>query len=252
MSRACGSRVWSAGVFGLALSLGAGGALEGQELGSFGGTILDNVSGQPLASAVVSFPKLDVEAVTNEGGQFVLEGLPMGSHEVKFEAYGYVSVVEQLEIAAVADFLQVRLDPLAAVLDQILVIAGRSPGDQIRPDALHVPGDDRPWQSALDLLADQVPGVSVRRGGGLGNGAAIVIRGVNSFRSDGAPAIFVDGVRIDNAQAGYNSFHALEMISADVVSRVRVFKGASGSSGYPMGANGIILIETIPGSGPGD
>jgi hypothetical protein len=234
-------------LFGFALSLGWSAGVEGQELGSLAGTIVDDLSGLPLASAVVSLPKLGVDAVTNQDGQFLLEGLPRGSQEVKFEAPGYVGVVEQLEIAE-SDFLQIRLDPLAAVLDQILVIAGRSRGAPA-PDVLTVPASDRPWQSALDLLEDQVPGVTVRRGGGLGNGAAILIRGINSFRSDGAPMVFIDGVRIDSQQTGYNSFHTLDLISAEVVSRIRVLKGASGVSGFSNGANGVILIETIQVSG---
>ncbi len=137
MSMTCRLPALGVGLLGLALSLAPGAALEGQELGSFAGTILDDLSGQPLSRAVVSLPRLQVEAVTNENGQFLLEGLPRGSHEVKFEAHGYVAVVEQLEITE-ADFLQIRLDPLAAVLDQILVIAGRSPGAQ-STDALQTP-----------------------------------------------------------------------------------------------------------------
>ncbi len=247
MSMTCRLPALRVGLWGLALSLAPGAALEGQEFGSFAGTILDDLSGQPLSRAVVSLPKLQVEAVTNESGQFLLEGLPRGSHEVKFEAHGYVAVVEQLEIAE-ADFLQIRLDPLAAVLDQILVIAGRSPGAQ-STDALRTPASERPWESVLDLLENQVPGITVRRGGGLANGAAIVIRGINSFRSDGAPMVLVDGVRIDSQQTGPQSIHALDLISAEVVLRVRVLKGASAASGYSNGANGVILIETIQGSG---
>ena len=222
----------------VAMSLASADSLAGQELGSFAGMVVDDVSGRPLKGAVVSLPGLEMDAVTNAGGQFLLEGLPLGSHEVKFEAPGYVSVTEQLEIAA-SDFLQIRLDPVAAVLDQILVLAGRAPA-AAPADQLHVPASDRPWQSALDLLEDQVPGVTVRRGGGLANGAAIVIRGINSFRSDGAPAVFVDGVRIDSQQTGPQSIHALDLISAEVVSRIRVLKGASGVSGFANGANGFL------------
>ncbi len=235
------------GLLGLAWSLASGGGLEGQDSGSLAGTILDDLSGQPLVRAVVSLPKLEREAVTNDDGQFLLEGLPRGSHEVKFEAHGYVAVVEQLEIAE-ADFLQIRLDPLAAVLDQILVIAGRTPG-VTSTDVLQTPASERPWQSVLDLLENQVPGITVRRGGGLANGAAIVIRGINSFRSDGSPMVLVDGVRIDSQQTGPQSIHSLDLISAEVVLRIRVLKGASAASGYSNGANGVILIETIQGSG---
>lgn len=239
-------RTLSVGLFGLALSLVSDSALEGQASGYFAGTIVDDVSGLPLANAMVSVPSLEIEARTGENGQFLLERVPVGSHDVKFEAPGYVGVVEQITLGD-ADFLQIRLDPLAAVLDEILVIAGRSPGGRAPANALHIPASDRPWQSALDLLEDQVPGVLVRRGGGISNGAAILIRGVNSFRADGAPAVFVDGVRIDNAQGGPNSIHTLDQISAEVVSRIRVIMGASSASAYSNGANGVILIETILG-----
>jgi hypothetical protein len=239
-------RLLSACSLAVAFGVGSSAALAAQEFGSLAGTIVDDVSGLPLKSAVVSLPALEMDAATNADGQFLLDRLPMGSHEVKFEAPGYVSVTEQLEIAA-SDFLQIRLDPVAAVLDQILVLAGRAPGAPAT-DVLRVPASERPWQSALDLLEDQVPGILVRRGGGLANGAAILIRGINSFRSDGAPAVYVDGVRIDAQQTGPQSIHALDLISAEVVSRIRVLKGASGVSGFANGANGIILIETIHGS----
>jgi iron complex outermembrane receptor protein len=199
----------------------------------------------------VSIRGLDLRGTTQENGQFLLEGVPAGRHEVRFEADGYVSVVEQLEIAS-SDFLQIRLDRVSAVLDEILVLAGRAPLERANGATVEARDGEAAWQSALDLLQNQVPGVTVRRGGGLGNGAAIIIRGVNSFRSDGAPVIFVDGVRVDNAQAGTNSFHALELIPAETVSRIRVLKGAAEVGGYAMAANGVILIETRRGIGSKD
>ncbi|MBM4182912.1 MAG: hypothetical protein FJ207_01655 [Gemmatimonadetes bacterium] len=235
---------------GLALALiaGAGARGDAQELGTFAGTVLDDLIGEPLRSAEVSIRQLDLRGTTDRNGQFLLEGVPAGRHEVKFEAPGYVSVVEQLEIAS-SDFLQIRLDPVAAVLDQILVLAGRSPASQHDGGVVDAREGDRPWQSALDLLENQVPGVTVRRGGGLANGASIMIRGVNSFRSDGAPLIFVDGVRIESAQTGYNSLHSLEQIPAEMVSRIRVLKSAAETGGFSLAANGVILIETRKGFG---
>jgi outer membrane receptor protein involved in Fe transport len=250
MHAALKQRVTRALGLALAACLASGASVGAQELGTFAGTVLDDVSGRPLRRAVVSIRGLELQGTTNENGQFLIEGVPAGRHDVKFEAPGYVSVLEQLEIAS-ADFLQIRLDPVAAVLDQILVLAGRTPPAGA-VGVVAEPEGDRPWESALDLLEDQVPGVTVRRGGGVATGAAILIRGFNSFRSDGAPVILVDGVRIDNAQAGINTVHALEIIPADVVSRIRVFKGASGASGYANGANGVILIETIRGIGSRD
>jgi len=246
MGTAYGQRVTR--VVGLALALSAGwvARVEGQTAGTFAGTVVDDVSGRPLHRALVSIRGLDLRGATQQNGQFLLENVPAGRHEVKFEADGYVSVVEELEIAS-SDFLQIRLDPVAAVLDEILVLAGRAPSARPGGSTVQAPEGDGMWQSALDLLESQVPGVTVRRGGGLANGAAILIRGINSFRSDGAPSIYVDGVRIENAQTGYNSIHSLEQIPAEVVSRIRVLKGAAESSGYTMGGNGVILIETRRG-----
>ncbi|MDH3285395.1 MAG: TonB-dependent receptor plug domain-containing protein, partial [Acidobacteriota bacterium] len=165
------------------------------------------------------------------------------THEVRFEAAGYVSVVEEIEVAA-SEFLQVRLTPLTAVLDEILVLTGRPP----RPDepvGLPLKIDGAPWRSVLNLLEDQVPGIVVRRRGALGTGAAIWIRGVSTFQLSSAPDVYLDGVRIDTA-INPNALHVLDMIHADEVARVSVFKGAA-SGAARGGANGTILIETNRG-----
>jgi outer membrane receptor protein involved in Fe transport len=224
--------------------------LEAQTPASFGGTVVDDLNGVALVGAVVSIPSMGVQALTDTDGRFRLDGVPSGPHEVKFEAPGYVGVTERLVVAD-ADFLQIRLDPMAAVLDAIMVMAGRAPSHAGVPArTVRTRDPQRPWQSALDLLESQIPGVVVRRGGGLANGAAILIRGVNSFRNDGAPLIIVDGVRLDAAQTGDNSFHTLDLIPAESVSRIRVIKGAAEGSAFSYAANGVIVIETVRGDEP--
>ena len=229
------------------LCLAAG--LEAQAPGSFSGSVVDDLNGAPLFGAVVSLPKAGLQATTDANGLFSMAGVPTGPQEVKFEAHGYVGVVERIVVAD-ADFMQVRLDPMAAVLDEIMVMAGRAPSTRVSARAARTRDPQRPWHSALDLLESQIPGVVVRRGGGLANGAAILIRGVNSFRSDGAPVVIVDGIRLDAAQTGDNSFHTLDLIPAEAVSRIRVIKGAAEGSGYSNAANGVIVIETVRGDDP--
>jgi hypothetical protein len=227
--------------------LGVVAGLEAQTPATFTGSVVDDLNGIALVGAVVSIPRVGLQVLTDPEGRFRIEGVPSGPHEVKFEAPGYVGVTERLFVAE-ADFLQIRLDPMAAVLDAIMVMAGRAPniaGVPVR--SVRTPDHQRPWQSALDLLEAQVPGVVVRRGGGLANGAAILIRGVNSFRNDGSPLIIVDGIRLESAQTGDNSFHTLDLIPAEAVSRIRVIKGAAEGSAYSNAANGVILIETMRG-----
>jgi outer membrane receptor protein involved in Fe transport len=238
-------RGWAIGIVLVGLS-GLVSTLEAQGAAALSGTVVDDLNSVPLVNAMVSIPKLGLQAVTGADGQFLLEGIPGGAHEVKFESHGYVGVVERIMLTDAA-FLQIRLDPLAAVLDQIMVIAGRTPTTTTQVRNVRTPDSQRSFQSVLDLLEGQVPGVVVRRGGGVANGVAIFIRGVNSFRSDGAPLIIVDGVRLDNTQTGQNSIHTLDLIPAEVVSSIRIIKGAAEASAYSNGANGVVLIETMRG-----
>ncbi len=207
------------------------------------GVVVDERTGAALQGAKIALRSLSLEAVSDATGQFTIQGVPTGFFEVRFEAPGYVSVVEEVELAE-ADFLQVRLSPLGAVLDELLVRTGRRNAPD-GPPGLPIRNDAAPWRSVLDLLEDQVPGVVVRRRGALGAGAAIFIRGVGTFQANSAPDVYLDGVRIDST-VNPDALHTLDQIHADQVARVRVYKGAA-SGAHLGGANGAIVIETNRG-----
>jgi hypothetical protein len=230
-----------------ALLLASCSPLVGQQLGVLGGVVADAITGQPLPGAVILLPRVGTRVVAGQNGEFLLEGLPVGPVDLRFEASGYMTVVEQVELSAV-HFVQVRLTPVQAVLDTVLVIAGRRPPTRGGGDVV-VRKDEEPWRSVLDLLEDQVSGVVVRReGGNVGTGAAIHFRGVTSFQGSAAPQVYLDGIRLDG-RTGARSLHVLDMISADEVARVRVVRGASGPVGLgAAGANGAIVIETHGGT----
>jgi outer membrane receptor protein involved in Fe transport len=221
--------------------------LAAQDTGFLAGLVLDDASGRPIAGATVSLRDLGDATTTGEGGQFSLQNVRVGNVTVRFEAPGYASVTQELELSA-AEFFQVRLVPVAAALDEILVIAGRSPGPT-RGNQVVVREDEPPSTSVLDLLADHIPGVTVLRGGGNigGGGAAVILRGIGTFQGNTAPDIYLDGVRLDNRDTGEHAMHVLESIPASEVARIRVLKGAAASSPYGPSANGVIVIETHRG-----
>jgi outer membrane receptor protein involved in Fe transport len=234
-------------VEGLLLVVALAAATSGvsaQDQAFFSGLVVDNLSARPLDNAKVSIATLDLEFETEGNGQFLFEGVPVGMFEVRFEAPGYVGVVEQMELGS-SEFIQVRLDPLAAVLDEVLVVAGRR-----RTTTNSVaPANDQQGKSALELLAE-IPGIRVQTGGGISTGGFIFIRGVNSFRGDMSPQLYLDGVQLDNQQAARGTVHTLEKILAEDVARVRVLKGPDAFT-YPLGAsNGVILIETRRSDAP--
>jgi outer membrane receptor protein involved in Fe transport len=244
-------RALAVGAVGVGLFLVPLQPLEAQERGYIAGVLLDESSGEPLREATVSLIGLGLEATTDENGQFLLDGVPVGAIEVRFEAPGYMSVREELELSE-ADFFQVRLIRVRAVLDEIFVVTGRRSRAADRDD-IRLDDDAEAWRSVLNVLEDQVPGVVVRRGGNLGGGAYLFMRGASSFQRDNAPEVYLDGVRLSGGNTDRWSLHVLDMISAEEVDRIRVLKGAASTSGATFGgANGVILIETRKGGGPAE
>jgi outer membrane receptor protein involved in Fe transport len=237
-------RAFRLGLLGGALAVAPG--LSAQGTGFLSGVVLDEVTGRPIVGASVSLPDQGVVATTVETGQFTLENVRPGAVSVRFEAPGYVSVTEELTLSAV-EFLQVRLVGVAAALDEIVVITGRTSRGS-RGGQVQVSADEPPSTSVLDLLADQIPGVSVLRGGGNigGGGAAVTIRGIGTFQGNTAPDVYLDGVRLDGRDTGEHAMHILERIPAAEVSRIRVLRGAEAAA-YPFSANGVIVIETHRG-----
>ncbi len=222
--------------------------LEGQQTASLAGTVVDEVTGRRLAGVSISIVGAEARTATDDFGLFLLARVPVGAVSVRIAATGYVTVVEQIEVAE-TDFLQIRLSPVAAALDEVLVIAGRRDRGAVDATPLERPVESS--RTALDVLAQDVPGVHVRRGGGnLGTGAAIWIRGAGTF-GDNTPDVYLDGVRIDESTGGTRAMNVLDLIPAETVARIRVFKGPSGAAPFALGANGVILVETVRGAGPG-
>jgi len=237
-------RAWAVALL-LALSAPVASRVGAQEPGLLTGVVMDDLTGAVLAGARVSVPSLQLGAVSNEAGEFSIAGLPVGTVPMRFEAEGYMSVTEEVELTG-ASFLSVRLSPVKAVLDEVLVVAGRRARAR---GEVGVAEEETAWRSVLDLIESQVPSVVVQRGGGnMGTGAYLYLRGVSSFQQDLAPEVYLDGIRLDGGNTGTRSLHILDLIPARSVAKVQVLRGGAAATAYPLAAaNGVIVIETHRG-----
>jgi hypothetical protein len=109
------------------------------------------LDGQPIANARVALLTGTGETLTNARGEFVLAGLPLGTHTIEARAIGYVPGQELADIVefkeAVAQF--VLLDVSAYLLDTVRVAAAR------RLDAAVREGFERRRKSGVGYFVDE-------------------------------------------------------------------------------------------------
>ena len=106
----------------------------------------------------------------------------------------------------------------------------------------------------VNALQGKVAGVTITSaGGGPGQGANILIRGVNSLTLGTQPLFVVDGVPIDNSTSSQGTSGGLPAsmgnrasdINPDDIESVNILRGGAATALYGLrGANGVVVITT--------
>lgn len=233
-------------------------SLAAQETGSLSGRVLSQEDLLPLAGVRVILQASGDRVVTDEDGSFAFSAVRAGDVVIRVEGDGLISLVESVPVAPQeATLVQFQLHRLAALLDELHVVAGRDPAADRRGHSEgEVRGGDGTARTAADLLIRSVPGLSLVRDGSAGGGVRVRLRGVSSITLTDQPSMFLDGVRIDDGiGAGGGGLGAainvLDQIPASQVTRIRVLRGPAAASAYPNAAAGVILIETSRMERPG-
>jgi TonB-linked SusC/RagA family outer membrane protein len=230
-----------------ALWVAADAAPVAAQTGSITGTVVDVTSGQPLESAQVFIPALNMGGLTNTQGRFLLLNIPAGTHEVRVELIGYNSMTQEVTVSAgQASAVEFRLNSTALRLQELVVtgVAGETPRVKLPFTVERVDFTEMavPAPSVEGLITGKVAGATVVKGSGQpGSEAGILLRGPTTITGTQDPLIIVDGVITDNTLA--------DIASLDVES-IELVKGAAGASLYGSRAqNGVVQIRTKRGTG---
>ena len=237
-----------------ALAAASFGPVSGQDPGTLDGAVLDDRTFEPVEGASVYVSGQGEAQVTGEDGIFSFDALDPGIVQVRVQREGYSSSVEEVEVlSGGGTFLQLGITPIDAILDALLVQGRRPQADLDVVDQ----SDSDSGETASDLLAQRLPGVTVDRPtGALGGGVEVRIRGVSSVTGSREPAIFLDGVRLNPSRAPglplrtTPGMQILDEIPASQVRSIRVLRGPSASVIYGESADGVIVIETDRGVDP--
>ena len=254
-------RIASRSFFVAAFAVMVAGAPAQAQTGTVTGTVRDATNGQPISGAQVSIPALNIGALANNVGRFLLLNVPAGTHEVQFQYIGYGNETMEVTVAAGQTATSdARLRSEAISLEGVVVTgtAGASSRREIGNSISQINQaaiEAAPVSDVADILQGRTTGATVLSNGGqVGAGSTIKLRGNNSISQGNSPLVYIDGIRMresalfnsDEANQGSNP---MDDINPDDIERIEVIKGAAATTLYGTeAAGGVIQIFTKRGA----
>ena len=230
-----------------------------QSTGAIAGTVTIEASARPLGSVQVTIARSPLGTQTDDGGEYRLTNVPVGTHELRFQRIGYAPATRQVTVAAgeVAT-VNVALREAPVSLEQVVVTATGEQRKKEIPHALSTISteeiQDNPASNTQQLITAKAPGVTVLSNSGQpGSGGLIQLRGTNSISQGNRPLIYVDGVRIYSGTRGVvgnarQTTLPVNDIDPEDIERVEIVKGAAATTLYGTEASGgVIQIFTKRG-----
>jgi TonB-dependent SusC/RagA subfamily outer membrane receptor len=227
--------------------------------GTVTGRVTDQQSGQPIPAAQMTIAGLSIGGLTQQDGRYVLQNVPVGTHQLSVQRIGFGTVTQQITVTAGTPTVQnFAITQEALGLDEIIV-TGTPGGTQRRAIGNAVTSVQASEvaqvvavTSAQDLLTGRSPGVQFTRvSGNVGTGAPIEIRGTKSFNLTTQPLIYVDGVRVNNSfRAGPTigegqQVNVLNDFNPQDIESIEIIKGPAAATLYGTEASaGVIQIIT--------
>ncbi len=231
------------------------------------GIVTDTDSGDLLIGATVVVDGTSTGASTDIAGAYRFDLAP-GTYTLRASYIGYEPTTREVVVrAGVPTEANFALAPDLTGLEEVVVTGALSERSVSRSEVAvsRINAEDltevASYQDVSQLLNGKVAGVSVQpSSGNVGGGIRFNVRSGGGLNGTGQPLIFVDGVRIDNAEitdlgdeggfgVGGQGLGVLSDLNPQDISTVDVLKGPAASALYGTDAsNGVVLITTKGGS----
>ncbi|MBR5531427.1 MAG: SusC/RagA family TonB-linked outer membrane protein [Bacteroidaceae bacterium] len=207
------------------------------------GRVVD-ASGEPVIGATVRVDGTKVVTITDEKGNFTLNGLPASAKRVSVTYIGMETTT-----ANVSGNMRIVMKQNDQMLDEAVVVGygtarkiGTVVGSVAKVGSEKI--ENKPSANALDALQGQVAGFQVyTQTGDPGealSGTSSTVRGSGSLTAGNTPLYVIDGAPTTSSILG--------MMSSEDIESITVLKGASATSVYgSRAANGVVYITTKKG-----
>ncbi len=241
------------------LLVGASPGLAQSQAGSVSGVVVDD-QGRPVVAARVSVVNQTATTVTDNAGRFRLEVSGGPDVTLRVAAIGYRPYTQGVRVGDASVRLVLVSTPVN--LSELIVtgtagaVERRSIGNSVTKIDASAAAEVAPIRTVAQLLNGRATGVVLTANSGMaGGGSKISIRGRNSLSLPTQPLLYVDGVRVDNAQAtgptavqGANVVSRLNDINPNDIESIEIIKGPAAATLYGTEAsNGVIQIITKSG-----
>jgi TonB-dependent starch-binding outer membrane protein SusC len=237
---------------------------------TLGGTVVDAATQRPLPGVSVSLRGTELRTATDAQGRWSLSArVPAGSYTLEFTQLGRGALTRPVTLGAerTVDLGALPMRESAVEL-QGLVVTGAGVTAERRElgnAVTTVRGEEiarAPAAATVDqALQGRIPGAVINETSGQpGGGVSIRLRGTSTILGGAEPLVVVDGVIMDNNDAGLVSLGAnagrggsamtnrLADLPPGDIERVEVLKGAAAAALYGSRANsGVIQIFTRRG-----
>lgn len=221
------------------------------------GTIVDDITNQPIIGASVNIKGTTHGVVTDTEGKFYFQTGQKFPYTLIVSYIGY----KKTEIIVDKNPVTISLKEERQELDELVVVGyGAQKRKDITGSVSSVPKANltQVTSSADNLLRGAIPGVVVTQSSGRpGASSSVRIRGGNSITAGNEPLYVIDGVLIyndnSNSTAGVAfsgaTVNVLSTINPSDIESIEVLKDASATAIYgSRGANGVVLITTKKGT----
>ncbi len=211
---------------------------------SLSGQITDASTGEPLPGANIRLVDTLLGASTGLEGQFVLPGVPAGTHQVEISLIGYASRNEAVQVVpGETAQLNISLHPSPVHMGEMLIQADRAfsaaSSRAVRQFDLHI----RPNRTAHQML-QLTPGLIIAQHAGGGKAEQIFLRGFDADHGTDV-AISVDGVPVNMVSHGHGQGYAdMHFLIPEVVEELDVKKGPYFAEFGNLATAGAIAYHT--------
>ena len=232
----------------------------GQAGGTVAGAVVSDRGATPISGAQVTVGTRG--AVTDVSGRFRIAGLSGDSVTLTARRLGFAPVTQRVRVGDAA--IRLRMSERAVELNTMVVtgtpgaVSKRSVGVSVAQIQAADVVKTQPVQDVQGLINGRAPGVTVLQNSGVvGAGATVRIRGGSSLSLSNDPLIYIDGVRVDNAQGtgpanqdfGASTTSRWNDINPNDIQSIEIVRGAAATALYGTDAvNGVIQILTKRGA----